>query len=313
VTETATVILLIVTVRPLLMITHDDHTAAVTNQTPSESGPPLPGGQAPWPGGQAPRPGGQAPWPGGQAPRPGGQAPRPGGQAPWPGGAGRRGKTLLAVGAGVATLLVLCCGGAAVVGALTGGPPAAHPVAGDQRGGAPDAARPAGQSAAEPAAAGPDGSAGPDESAGPSAAAAPEPSAPPEVVTRTVTETRSIPFTTRTVRDSSLPKGTTRVRTKGVPGVRTLTYQVTVVNGVQTAKKLLREQVTRQPVSKVVAVGTKTPACDPNYTGACVPIASDVDCAGGGGNGPAYVQGPVTVVGTDIYHLDSDGDGIGCE
>ena len=53
--------------------------------------------------------------------------------------------------------------------------------------------------------------------------------------------------------------------------------------------------------------------CDSNYTGACVPIASDVDCAGGGGNGPAYVQGPVTVVGTDIYDLDRDGDGIGCE
>jgi resuscitation-promoting factor RpfB len=53
--------------------------------------------------------------------------------------------------------------------------------------------------------------------------------------------------------------------------------------------------------------------CDPNYSGACVPIASDVDCQGGGGNGPAYVRGPVTVVGTDIYDLDRDGNGTGCE
>ncbi|MCV7419463.1 hypothetical protein H7K45_02835 [Mycobacterium yunnanensis] len=53
--------------------------------------------------------------------------------------------------------------------------------------------------------------------------------------------------------------------------------------------------------------------CDPNYSGACVPIASDVDCQGGSGNGPAYVSGPVTVVGTDIYDLDRDGNGIGCE
>jgi len=53
--------------------------------------------------------------------------------------------------------------------------------------------------------------------------------------------------------------------------------------------------------------------CDPNYSGACVPIASDVDCAGGSGNGPAYVVGPVTVIGYDIYGLDGDGDGIGCE
>lgn len=54
-------------------------------------------------------------------------------------------------------------------------------------------------------------------------------------------------------------------------------------------------------------------ACDPNYTGKCVPIASDVDCAGGGGNGPAYVEGPVRVVGVDIYKLDRDGDGIACD
>jgi len=53
--------------------------------------------------------------------------------------------------------------------------------------------------------------------------------------------------------------------------------------------------------------------CHPNYTGKCVPKASDVDCAGGSGNGPAYVSGPVTVVGYDVYGLDGDDDGIGCE
>lgn len=53
-------------------------------------------------------------------------------------------------------------------------------------------------------------------------------------------------------------------------------------------------------------------SCNSNYSG-CVPIASDVDCAGGSGNGPAYVSGPVTVTGSDIYDLDRDGDGIACE
>ena len=53
--------------------------------------------------------------------------------------------------------------------------------------------------------------------------------------------------------------------------------------------------------------------CDPNYSGACVPIASDVDCAGGSGSGPAYVRGPVYVTGSDIYDLDRDGDGVACE
>jgi hypothetical protein len=53
--------------------------------------------------------------------------------------------------------------------------------------------------------------------------------------------------------------------------------------------------------------------CDPNYEGACVPVDSDVDCASGSGNGPSYVDGPVTVVGNDIYDLDRDGNGTGCE
>jgi hypothetical protein len=130
---------------------------------------------------------------------------------------------------------------------------------------------------------------------------------------RTVTETASIPFPVKRVNDSSLPKGTTKVKTEGVVGVKTLTYEVTFTNGVQTAKELLREVITKQPITKVILVGTKSPSCDPNYGWVCVPIASDVDCAGGSGNGPAYVTGPVKVIGTDIYDLDRDGDGIGCD
>jgi hypothetical protein len=53
--------------------------------------------------------------------------------------------------------------------------------------------------------------------------------------------------------------------------------------------------------------------CHPSYERVCVPVASDVDCAGGSGNGPEYVQGPVEVVGPDVYGLDRDGDGVACE
>ncbi|RBW41850.1 hypothetical protein DS901_13905 [Loktanella sp. D2R18] len=63
----------------------------------------------------------------------------------------------------------------------------------------------------------------------------------------------------------------------------------------------------------IIPASASAQECDPNYTGACVPIASDVDCAGGNGNGPAYVRGPVRVIGRDIYGLDRDGDGIGCD
>lgn len=52
--------------------------------------------------------------------------------------------------------------------------------------------------------------------------------------------------------------------------------------------------------------------CNSNYSG-CVPNASDVDCAGGTGNGPEYVRGPIRVIGVDIYDLDRNGNGIACE
>jgi len=60
---------------------------------------------------------------------------------------------------------------------------------------------------------------------------------------------------------------------------------------------------------------TKAPSrdCDPNYAGACVPVASDVDCGSGSGNGPAYLHGTARVIGDDVYDLDRDGDGIACE
>jgi hypothetical protein len=60
-----------------------------------------------------------------------------------------------------------------------------------------------------------------------------------------------------------------------------------------------------------VEVAAPAPACDSNYEG-CVPIASDVDCEGGDGDGPAYVAGPLRVIGTDHYGLDRDGDGWAC-
>jgi resuscitation-promoting factor RpfB len=194
-----------------------------------------------------------------------------------------------------AAVLTLCFGGVALAAAVN---------ASNSNGSAPPAAT--GQPADAPS---------PTPVGAPSSAS-PSPRATPSTTKQTVTETEAIAFTTTRVNDTTLAKGTTKVRTHGVAGVRTLTYEVTYTDGVQTNKVLVRSEVTKQPVTEVVAVGTKqstTAKCDPNYSGACVPIASDVDCAGGGGNGPAYVQGPVRVIGRDIYGLDNDGDGIGCE
>lgn len=81
----------------------------------------------------------------------------------------------------------------------------------------------------------------------------------------------------------------------------------------EAAQQAAAAAAAKAPTPVQPAVPAAPSGCDPNYSGPCVPIASDVDCAGGSGNGPAYVRGPVTVVGTDIYGLDSNGDGVGCE
>jgi hypothetical protein len=65
-------------------------------------------------------------------------------------------------------------------------------------------------------------------------------------------------------------------------------------------------------VRVVATVPPSQGPCHPSYD-PCVPVASDADCSGGTGDGPAYVDGPVRVVGPDVYRLDSDHDGVGCE
>jgi hypothetical protein len=54
--------------------------------------------------------------------------------------------------------------------------------------------------------------------------------------------------------------------------------------------------------------------CDPAYPGVCLHDGiGDYDCAGGSGNGPNYVSGPIRVLAPDPFGLDADGDGWGCE
>lgn len=67
----------------------------------------------------------------------------------------------------------------------------------------------------------------------------------------------------------------------------------------------------------VWSLGGASPAeaqsCDGNYADGCVPIDTDVDCAGGTGDGPSYFSGVARVVGSDVYGLDRDSDGYACE
>lgn len=67
-------------------------------------------------------------------------------------------------------------------------------------------------------------------------------------------------------------------------------------------------------VASLTGLNAGRPAsCHPSYADACLkPDSPEYDCQGGGGNGPDFVRGPVRVTGPDVYHLDSDGDGIAC-
>ncbi|MEV4820428.1 G5 domain-containing protein [Micromonospora sp. NPDC049274] len=249
------------------------------------------------------------PPPGPAHPPPYGPGPQPAAAPNWFRRASPGRRVAVILGSVALSVLLLCCAGTAIVGALTGEPePKRTGTAAEQ------AQQPIVAAPAEPTREAPAQAQSPE--APPSAASVPTPSSvspSPTVRVTTVTERAAIRHGERTVKDASLAEGKRVVRTRGVDGVRTLTYQVTTTDGVQTGKKLVKSTVTKQPITEVVAVGTKKKSnCDPNYS-PCVPIASDVDCAGGSGNGPAYVSGVVTVIGDDIYDLDRDNDGYGCD
>jgi hypothetical protein len=54
--------------------------------------------------------------------------------------------------------------------------------------------------------------------------------------------------------------------------------------------------------------------CDSAYPDACLHDGiGDYDCAGGSGNGPNYIDGPIDVRSPDPFGLDADHDGLGCE
>lgn len=82
--------------------------------------------------------------------------------------------------------------------------------------------------------------------------------------------------------------------------------------GTYTVEVRLTYPGTMEVLSRCTWEWSLDSSCNPNYN-PCVPNASDVDCAGGSGNGPAYVQGPVRVIGVDVYGLDRDNDGWGCD
>ena len=93
---------------------------------------------------------------------------------------------------------------------------------------------------------------------------------PPAVteVEKEFTETRPIPFETVKQDDATLDKGVEKEKTAGVEGVKTITYKAKFKDNKEIAntRTKVKEEVTKQPVNKVVLVGTKEKTIAPGGT-----------------------------------------------
>ena len=74
-----------------------------------------------------------------------------------------------------------------------------------------------------------------------------------------VTADEAIPFTETVTKDSSLPRGVTKVDVQGKDGVQTVTRRNMLVDGVVTESTILASEVVSEPVTQVVREGTKDP------------------------------------------------------
>lgn len=94
-----------------------------------------------------------------------------------------------------------------------------------------------------------------------------QPSVPQPVVTiQTVTETSVIQPKQLTVENDKLPKDTTKITQQAVPGVDTKTYTVTLTDGVETARVLVSDIVTTEPIDQITTVGTYVAPVIPDNT-----------------------------------------------
>lgn len=123
----------------------------------------------------------------------------------------------------------------------------------------------------------------------------------PERVTETVTETAT-ETVTETVTEVITERPTGQLNRLR----RRLDRRNRTIDQLRERIRSLEDQVAAVP-----EVEAEPANCHPSYE-PCVPIATDVDCAGGSGDGPEYT-GRVTVIGPDEYDLDRDGDGVACE
>ena len=72
---------------------------------------------------------------------------------------------------------------------------------------------------------------------------------------RTLTIEEEIPFIERTEKDYNLDPGVSEVRQLGEVGMKKLSYNVLYVDNVEVSRELISEEITKEPVERIVAVG----------------------------------------------------------
>jgi uncharacterized protein YabE (DUF348 family) len=98
------------------------------------------------------------------------------------------------------------------------------------------------------------------------------------VVITSAQTTEPIVFTSSNVKDATIAKGTQKVTTPGANGVKTSTYQVVTVDGVEEPRTLVSQTET-PATSQVTSVGTKVATTAPTATTAA-PVATSTSTAG---------------------------------
>lgn len=105
----------------------------------------------------------------------------------------------------------------------------------------------------------------------------------PTVTTRMVTSNETVGFTTSRKYDSSLTAGKTRVQRNGVAGAATVTWRQQVAGKAVTRTTFVKRVVTKQPVSRVLVVGTKKAAPAPAPAPSPTTTPTPKPRSGGGG------------------------------
>ena len=148
-----------------------------------------------------------------------------------------------------------------------------------------------------------------------------------EIKYEEVTETELIPFGESQEEDSNLEEGTNNTKQEGVDGEKELVYKIKLVDGKEESREKISETTTREPVEKIVVVGTKagnvagattqesTPPPVSTPPPASTPAPSGYSCSGKTtcGQMSTCEEAYFYMNSCGISRLDGDKDGVPCE